>query len=77
MICVTVTHQEPDAPDSVRADVYRVDLYGQVSDMPVRTYEIAPGGTAMVHLQDNNVLVVRELTHARDAEPGDDSAEGA
>lgn len=70
-ITVTVTHHEPESAAQLRADVYHVDLYGQVSDQPVRVYELPPGGSAMVHLHRNNVLVVRELPQADDSDPAD------
>lgn len=70
-ITVTVTHHDHDPAPQLRADVYHVDLYGQVSETPVRMHEISPGGSALVHLHRNNVLVVRELPQADDSDPAD------
>lgn len=70
-ICVTVTHQEHASTARLRADVYHVDLYGQVSDQPVRMHELAAGGSAIVHLHKNNVLVVRELPQGDDVDAAD------
>lgn len=71
-IALTLTRHDPESAARLRADVFRVDLYGQVSNLPVRTHELAPGGSALVHLHTNNVLVVRELPQTGDADPGDD-----
>ena len=70
-ITVTVTHHEPESAAQLRADVYHVDLYGQVSETPVRMHEISPGGSALVHLHRNNVLVVRELPQSDDSDAAD------
>lgn len=70
-ICVTVTHHEQESAPQLRADVYHVDRYGQVSDQPARMHEISPGGSALVHLHRNNVLVVRELPQTEDCDPED------
>lgn len=70
-ITVTVTHHDHEPAPQLRADVYHVDLYGQVSETPVRMHEISPGGSALVHLHRNNVLVVRELPQADDSDPAD------
>lgn len=65
--CVTVTHHSGGSAAGLRADVYHINLYGQVDDIPVRTHELPPGGAAIVHLHKNNWLVVREL-HQADAD---------
>ena len=76
-ITVTVTHHEPESAAQLRADVYHVDLYGPVSETPVRMHEISPGGSAIVHLHRNNVLVVRELPQSDDSDAADnDQADG-
>lgn len=76
-ITVTVTHHDPEPAAQLRADVYHVDLYGQVSETPVRMHEISPGGSAIVHLHRNNVLVVRELPQSDDSDADDnDQADG-
>lgn len=76
-ITVTVTHHEPESAAQLRADVYHVDLYGQVSETPVRMHEISPGGSAIVHLHRNNVLVVRELPQSDDSDAADNDLERA
>lgn len=63
-LCVTVTHHEPESAAWLRADVFHVDACGQVDDRPVRSQELPPGGSAIVHLQRGHVLVVRELPQA-------------
>ncbi len=76
-ITLTVTHHEAESTAQVRADVYSVSRYGQVSEMPVRMHEISPGGSALVHLHRNNVLVVRELPQSDDSDAAEeDQANG-
>lgn len=59
-IRVSVTHHEPDSDRHLLAEIYNVDVCGQVIDTPARVQRIAPGITATVHLHGGNVLVVRE-----------------
>lgn len=59
-IRVSVTHHEPESGRPLVAEVFTVDVCGQLLDTPKRTQRIAPGITATVHLHAGNVLVVRE-----------------
>lgn len=60
-IRVSVTHHEPENEAALVAEVFHVGPGGEVSDTPVRSSHVAPGATAIVHLNEGNVLVVREL----------------
>lgn len=73
---ISVWNHDAEDAQLLRADIFRVDRYGQVSDFPRQSREIGPGVTATIHLARNDVLVVRELPLAEDADPADDDAKG-
>lgn len=74
-VSIAIVHRD-DSPLTLRADLFTVNRYGQVNEIPRQTHEIAPGVSAMIHFALNDVLVVRELPRSDGDVESDDADQG-